>query len=61
VTIISFPLVCKADGLKDFQPKLLMPWAVKVRVLRKEQELEGNESLLFRKTALESEGGMKRL
>lgn len=38
-----------------------MPWAAMMSVLRKEQQPEGNESLLFRKIALESEVGMKLL
>lgn len=47
MAIISFPLTCKADGLKDFQSKFPVPWAAKVKVLRKEQQLEGNESCCF--------------
>lgn len=36
MAIISFPLICKADGLKDLQSQFTMPWAAKVTVLRKE-------------------------
>ncbi|GAB0190716.1 latent-transforming growth factor beta-binding protein 2 [Grus japonensis] len=34
VAIISFPPICKADGLKDFQSKFLVLWAAKAKCLR---------------------------
>lgn len=36
MAIISFPLIRKAEGLKDLQSKFTMPWAAKEMVLRKE-------------------------